>query len=98
MTTHKIMMRNMRTILLAALLLAGVTAGAVKMKPGLTAVVQSDGTTLLVEAFGDEDFSYFVSEDGVLLCRGNGLLHSRNRTRRNAQSYRPARPFAQDAD
>ena len=69
MTTHKIMMRNMRTILLAALLLAGVTAGAVKMKPGLTAVVQSDGTTLLVEAFGDEDFSYFVSEDGVLLCQ-----------------------------
>lgn len=59
----------MRTLLFAMLLLAGITASAVKMKPGLTTVTQSDGTTLLVQAFGDEDFSYFVSEDGVLLCQ-----------------------------
>ncbi len=57
----------MRQLIFAILFLAGITAGAVKMKPGLTPVTQRDGTTLLVEAFGDEDFSYFVSEDGVLL-------------------------------
>lgn len=59
----------MRKIIFAILFLASITAEAVKMKPGLTLITQRDGTTLLVEAFGDEDFSYFVSEDGVLLCQ-----------------------------
>ncbi len=57
----------MKKIIFAILFLAGITAEAVKMKPGLTPITQSDGTTLLVAAFGDEDFSYFVSEDGALL-------------------------------
>ncbi len=39
------------------------------MKPGLATVVQSDGTTLLVQGHGDEDFYYFTTEDGALLCQ-----------------------------
>lgn len=58
----------MRQYLWAALLLAATsTANAVKMKPGLATIRQSDGTTLSVRAFGDEDFSYFVASDGTLL-------------------------------
>ena len=57
----------MRKILLTALLAAAMTAGAVKMKPGLTTVRQSDGTTITVRAYGDEDLSYFVATDGTLL-------------------------------
>ena len=59
----------MRKLLITAMLLASVTAGAVKMKPGLATVVQSDGTTLLVQGHGDEDFCYFTTEDGALLCQ-----------------------------
>ncbi len=57
----------MRNKLILGLLLAAMTAGAVKMKPGMTLVKQSDGTTLAVRAFGDEDCSYFLASDGTLL-------------------------------
>ena len=57
----------MRKKLLTALLFAAITAGAVKMKPGLTTVRQADGTTITVRAYGDEDLSYFVATDGTLL-------------------------------
>lgn len=51
------------------LLLAAITASAVKMQPGVFRVSQSDGTTLSVRAFGDEDLSYFLAADGTLLCQ-----------------------------
>ena len=57
----------MRKGLIIGLLLTAMTAGAVKMQPGFTKVKQSDGTTITVRAFGDEDFSYFMAADGTLL-------------------------------
>lgn len=57
----------MKKLLLTALLFSTLTAGAVKMKQGATAVKQSDGTTITVRAFGDEDLCYFTATDGTLL-------------------------------
>lgn len=57
----------MRKKLLTVLLFTAISAGAVKMKPGVTTIKQSDGTTISVRAIGDEDFSYFVANDGALL-------------------------------
>ena len=57
----------MRKELLIGLLLTAMSAGAVKMKPGVATIKQSDGTTLTVRAYGDEDLSYFVATDGTLL-------------------------------
>ncbi len=59
----------MRKKLILGLLLAAMTAGAVKMKPGVTLVKQSDGTSISVRAYGDEDLSYFLASDGTLLCQ-----------------------------
>lgn len=60
---------------------------AVKRHPGTKAVRQSDGTTLYVRGFGNHDFSYFMTTDGVLLYQdgfdyhiasidNDGILHS----------------------
>ena len=53
--------------LLFGLLFAAMTAGAVKMKPGINIIKQADGTTITVRAYGDEDLSYFLASDGTLL-------------------------------
>ena len=57
----------MRKKLLLGLLFAAMTAGAVKMKPGINIIKQADGTTITVRAYGDEDLSYFLASDGTLL-------------------------------
>ena len=57
----------MRKKLLFGLLFAAMTAGAVKMKPGINIIKQADGTTITVRAYGDEDLSYFLATDGTLL-------------------------------
>ena len=57
----------MRKKLLFGLLFAAMTAGAVKMKPGINNIKQADGTTITVRAYGDEDLSYFLASDGTLL-------------------------------
>ena len=57
----------MRKKLLFGLLFAAMTAGAVKMKPGINIIKQDDGTTITVRAYGDEDLSYFLASDGTLL-------------------------------
>ena len=57
----------MRKKLLFELLFAAMTAGAVKMKPGINIIKQADGTTITVRAYGDEDLSYFLASDGTLL-------------------------------
>lgn len=60
---------------------------AVKMHPGIRTVVQSDGTELTVRGFGNQDFHYFTTTDGVLLYHegndfyvaaidGEGMLRS----------------------
>ena len=57
----------MRKKLLFGLLFAAMTAGAVKIKPGINIIKQADGTTITVRAYGDEDLSYFLASDGTLL-------------------------------
>ena len=57
----------MRKKLLFGLLFAAMTAGAVKMKPGINIIKQADVTTITVRAYGDEDLSYFLASDGTLL-------------------------------
>lgn len=42
---------------------------AVKMHPAACKVKQSDGTVLTVKSFGNHDFNYFTTTDGVLLFR-----------------------------
>ena len=57
----------MKKGLIIGMLLTAMSAGAVKMQQGATVVRQSDGTTITVRAFGDEDMSYFMANDGTLL-------------------------------
>lgn len=52
---------------LAALLVA-LSTWAVKADPQPATVTQSDGTQLTVRLMGDEDFHYYATTDGVLLC------------------------------
>lgn len=42
-------------------------AWAARVFPGLFNVSQSDGTTLCVKGFGDEDYAYYMTTDNVLL-------------------------------
>ncbi len=65
----------MRQLSLIVVLLAALwttPAGAVRALGGFFATTQSDGTTLLVEACGDEDFHYFRTTDNVLLTLDGG--------------------------
>lgn len=57
----------MRYLLSLLLITFSATCLAVKRYPGVTAVRQSDGTTLHVKGFGNHDFNYFTTTDGVLL-------------------------------
>ena len=50
-----------------ALLSTSFQAGAVPAYPGLLRMPQPDGTVLNVRLIGDENFHYYLSEDGFLL-------------------------------
>lgn len=65
----------MRFILLLMLAACSLTCSAVKMQPGTKQVRQSDGTTLTVKAYGNHDFNYFTTVDGVLLCQVGKDFH-----------------------
>lgn len=60
---------KIRNFIVMALLLVATTLSAAKMQPGATLVRQSDGTTITVRGYGDENLSYFVASDGALLCQ-----------------------------
>ena len=49
------------------LLLVACATWAAKAYPGPITVTQSDGSQLVVLAYGDEDFHWFTTTDGVLL-------------------------------
>lgn len=53
--------------LLFFFLLLPLSLLAVKMHPGVFTVKQKDGTVLSVRAYGNEDFSYLTTTDGILL-------------------------------
>lgn len=59
----------MRYLLLSLFIASSLTSLAVKRHQGVTIVRQSDGTTLSVKGFGNHDFNYFTTTDGVLLCQ-----------------------------
>ena len=55
--------------MIMAMLLVALGAKAVKADPQPATVTQSDGTQLMVRLVGDEDFHYYETLDGVLLCQ-----------------------------
>lgn len=58
-----------KILLMAICCLAVMTAKAVKADPTPVSIVQSDGTILTVMGYGDEDFHWYSTSDGVLLVR-----------------------------
>lgn len=44
-----------------------IAANAVRVQPGVTAVTQSDGTTVNIRGFGNDKFCYYTTTDGTLL-------------------------------
>ena len=52
-----------------------IVCQAVKIQPGIKSVKQSDGTVLNVRGFGNHDFYYFTTTDGVLLCKNGTDFH-----------------------
>ncbi len=58
-----------KLILLACCSLLSMTTWAVKADPTPVTITQSDGTQLTVMGYGDEDFHWYTTTDGVLLVR-----------------------------
>lgn len=65
-------MKHLLTLLLIVL---PTVCLAVKRHPGIKTVRQSDGTTLNVKGFGNHDFNYFTTTDGVLLYQDGFDFH-----------------------
>lgn len=59
----------------ASLLFSSLNANAVPAKPGLIPMTQADGTTINVRLLGDENFHFYLSEDGYLLSNDNNTLY-----------------------
>lgn len=58
-----------RPFLMTMFLVIATCASAVKMQPGWHTVKLSDGQTVTLRAFGDQDLSWFETTDGVLVCQ-----------------------------
>ena len=65
---------RIKAILLLLALCTNI-AWAVKMHPGKRTITQSDGTTLHIKGFGDHDFSYITTADGVLLYQDGTVFY-----------------------
>lgn len=65
----------MKYILFFFLMICSLESNAVKMHPGMAKVKQPDGTTLTVKAFGNHDFSFYTTVDGVLLYKGGTVFY-----------------------
>ena len=63
--TTRIMKKLVSTL---CLLLVACATWAAKAYPGPITITQSDGTQLVVMAYGDEDYHWFTTTDGVLLA------------------------------
>ena len=59
----------MKYLITLILIFTSSVSWAVKMKPGATKMRQADGTTITVKGFGDEDFHYLTTADGVLIVQ-----------------------------
>ena len=58
-------MKKLFTSIIVALM--SLTTWGVPVYPGPAVITQSDGTQLTVLGYGDEDFHYYPTTDGVLL-------------------------------
>ncbi|MBR5688890.1 MAG: M6 family metalloprotease domain-containing protein, partial [Prevotella sp.] len=58
-----------KLLLTLCLMLTAVASWAVKAYPEPVVVTQSDGSQLTVIGYGDEDFHWYTSSDGVLLAQ-----------------------------
>lgn len=59
----------MKYILFLFCIILSLNSHGVKMHPGIVKVKQPDGTTITVRAWGNHDFSYYTTIDGVLLYK-----------------------------
>jgi len=59
----------------ASFLLAPLCSDAIPAKPGLIPMKQADGTTINVRLVGDENFHFYLSEDGYLLSNKNNTFY-----------------------
>ena len=63
---------------IVAVMLANLSIWAVRAYNLPTDIIQADGTTLTIVGHGDENFHYYTTTDGVLLCQvGNGFQVAR---------------------
>lgn len=69
------MSTKIRLFVSLCLLFTAVGSFAVKYQPGTGKVRQSDGTYLTVKGYGNHDFSYFMTLDGVLLFQEGTDFH-----------------------
>ncbi|MDE6278101.1 MAG: M6 family metalloprotease domain-containing protein [Muribaculaceae bacterium] len=70
------MKKQVLALTVALGLVGSFTANAVPAKRGLRDIAQPDGTTVKAELVGDENFHYFLSEDGLpLVQKTDGALH-----------------------
>ncbi|MBR1469929.1 MAG: M6 family metalloprotease domain-containing protein [Prevotella sp.] len=58
-----------KIILILSLVLTAATSWAAKVYPEPVTVTQSDGTQLTIIGYGDEDFHWYTTTDGVLLAQ-----------------------------
>lgn len=76
-----------RTVALTLSLLSCASGYSVPAKPGLISMSQPDGTQLNVKLIGDENFHYYLTEDGYLLAEDKGAFYYAS-TDLNGQIYR----------
>ena len=62
-------MRKTVFILLAFLISSTSRIGAIPAQKGFLTSIQSDGTTLLIQALGDEFFHSLATDDGLIVVR-----------------------------
>lgn len=61
--------------LLSSFLLTPLLADAIPAKPGLIPMTQPDGSVVNVRIVGDENFHFYLSEDGYLLSNVNDTYY-----------------------
>ena len=79
-TTSEKTMKYKNLLLLTVIAFASLTeAFAVKARQGIVMFRQSDGSTITVEAHGDEHFHFYTATDGtILIMEGNSLFVAEN--------------------
>ena len=67
--------RNIRCLFFIATAFTAIFSYAIPAQPGITTLIQSDGTPIRVQLIGDEHFHYYLSDDNLLLVETDGLFY-----------------------